>query len=38
MGWLMSLMMLIVGLFGKDSMIVIAAGLFAIAGAIEIKK
>lgn len=36
MGWLMSLTTLIVGLFAKDSNIVIASGLFAIAGSIEV--
>lgn len=36
MGWLMSLILLLIGLFAKDSNIVIASGLFAIAGSIEI--
>lgn len=36
MGWLMSLTTLIVGLLARDSNIVIASGLFAIAGSIEV--
>lgn len=35
MGWLMSFILLLIGLFAKDSNIVIASGLFAIAGSIE---
>ena len=36
MGWLMSLILLLIGLFAKDSNIVVASGMFAIAGSIEI--
>lgn len=36
MGWLMSLILLLIGLFAKDSNIVIASGMFAIAGSIEV--
>lgn len=32
---LLSLMLMLIGLFARDSMIVVASGLFAIAGAIE---
>lgn len=38
MGWLMSFILLLIGLFAKDSNIVIASGLFAIAGSIEILR
>ena len=38
MGWLMSFILLLIGLFAKDSSIVIASGLFAIAGSIEIFR
>lgn len=36
MGWLMSFILFLIGLFAKDSNIVIASSLFAIAGSIEV--
>lgn len=38
MGWIISLILVIAGCISSDSLLIIAAGLFAIAGSIAFNK